>query len=62
MLFLGDTAATQSRSSLWVVAQAVRECNGFYSAALAVTESAFVSPTFVLSLLKRMALQQGKLI
>lgn len=40
----------------------VKERNGFYSAALAVTERAFVSPTFVLSLLKRMSLQQRKLI
>lgn len=51
-----------SEQELFVGSCTVKKRNGFYSAALAVTERAFVSPTFVLSLLKRMSLQQGKLI
>lgn len=48
LLFLEDAAITQSRSPLWAVAEAMKGFNEFYSAAQAVTESAFVSSTFVL--------------
>lgn len=48
LLFLEDAAITQSRSPLWAVAEAMKDFNEFYSAAQAVTESAFVSSTFVL--------------